>query len=80
MKKDTICPVPWMHLNFEPNGKVVPCCFDKDAKHVLGNITTNSFHSIWKSDKYRAFRQAILKNRQEIDICKNCSEGTQVWS
>ncbi len=70
----------WSGSVFTWDGKVVPCCFDKDAKHVLGNITTNSFKSIWKSNKYRAFRQAILKNRQEIDICKNCSEGTQVWS
>jgi hypothetical protein len=46
----------------------------------LGDIATNSFKSIWKSQKYRAFRQVILNNRQEIDICKNCSEGTQVWS
>jgi radical SAM protein with 4Fe4S-binding SPASM domain len=70
----------WSGSVFTWDGKVVPCCFDKDAKHVLGNISTNSFNSIWKSAKYRAFRQAILINRQEIDICKNCSEGTQVWS
>jgi radical SAM protein with 4Fe4S-binding SPASM domain len=70
----------WSGSVFTWDGKVVPCCFDKDAKHVLGSITENTFKSIWKSEKYRAFRQAILKNRQEIDICKNCSEGTQVWS
>ncbi len=70
----------WSGSVFTWDGKVVPCCFDKDAKHILGNITTNSFNSIWKSQKYRQFRKAILNNRQEIDICKNCSEGTQVWS
>jgi radical SAM protein with 4Fe4S-binding SPASM domain len=70
----------WSGSVFTWDGKVVPCCFDKDAKHVLGNISTDSFKSIWKSEKYRAFRQAILKDRQKIDICKNCSEGTQVWS
>jgi radical SAM protein with 4Fe4S-binding SPASM domain len=61
------------------DGKVVPCCFDKDAKHVLGTIQEISFNEIWSSEKYKAFRKAVLKNRQEIDICKNCSEGTQVW-
>jgi radical SAM protein with 4Fe4S-binding SPASM domain len=70
----------WSGSVFTWDGKVVPCCIDKDAKHVLGTITENTFESIWKSAKYRAFRQAILINRQEIDICKNCSEGTQVWS
>ena len=62
------------------DGKVVPCCFDKDASHVLGNVTDQHFQGIWKSKEYQKFRYAVLVNRQEIDICKNCSEGTKVWS
>ena len=62
------------------DGKVVPCCFDKDASHVLGSMKEQSFDQIWKSKAYKQFRFSILKNRQEIDICKNCSEGTKVWS
>jgi radical SAM protein with 4Fe4S-binding SPASM domain len=62
------------------DGKVVPCCFDKDASHVLGNVTDQHFRGIWKSKEYQKFRYAVLVNRQEIDICKNCSEGTKVWS
>ncbi len=63
------------------DGKVVPCCFDKDAKHVLGELTKETtFDEIWNSERYQAFRQAILKNRNAIDICKNCSEGAKVWA
>ena len=62
------------------DGKVVPCCFDKDASHVLGNVTDQHFRGIWKSKEYQKFRYSVLVNRQEIDICKNCSEGTKVWS
>lgn len=69
----------WSGSVFTWDGKVVPCCFDKDAKHVLGSIQEKSFNEIWFSEKYKSFRKAVLKNRQEIDICKNCSEGTQVW-
>ena len=65
------CVVTW-------DGVVVPCCFDKDAKHQLGDLKKQSFKELWKSDKYQNFRQSILKSRQEIDICKNCSEGTKV--
>lgn len=61
------------------DGKVVPCCFDKDAKHVLGEIENNDFNSIWRSKEYTSFRQRILTARNEIDICKNCSEGAKVW-
>jgi radical SAM protein with 4Fe4S-binding SPASM domain len=61
------------------DGLVVPCCFDKDAMHKLGDLKGKSFQEIWKSDTYRQFRNSILKSRKEIDICSNCSEGTKVW-
>jgi radical SAM protein with 4Fe4S-binding SPASM domain len=62
------------------DGKVVPCCFDKDAQHSMGSLDKQSFQEIWRTEKYRNFRQAILSNRKEIDICSNCSEGTKVWN
>lgn len=62
------------------DGKVVPCCFDKDAQHVLGSVIENDFHLIWKSEKYHSFRRSILNNRNGIEICQNCSEGTKVWA
>jgi radical SAM protein with 4Fe4S-binding SPASM domain len=62
------------------DGKVVPCCFDKDAKHQLGDLTESSFRSIWKSPSYEQFRKRVMSNRSQIDICTNCTEGTQVWS
>jgi radical SAM protein with 4Fe4S-binding SPASM domain len=65
------CVITW-------DGLVVPCCFDKDAKHQLGDLRQQNFKDVWISQTYQSFRQAILKSRQEIDICKNCSEGTVV--
>lgn len=67
------CVITW-------DGKIVPCCFDKDAQHQLGDLNTKSFHTIWKSDLYKSFRSRVLKSRKEIDICTNCSEGTKVWA
>lgn len=61
------------------DGLVVPCCFDKDAKHQLGNLKTQSFKQIWHNDKYKRFRSALMTGRKNIDICANCSEGTKVW-
>ncbi len=62
------------------DGKVVPCCFDKDAQFVLGNLNTNSYAEIWNSEKYVAFRKQVIMDRSQIEICKNCSEGTKVWA
>ncbi len=67
------CVITW-------DGKVVPCCFDKDAQHQLGNLQTTDFREIWQSKLYYNFRKQLLINRQAIDICKNCTEGTKVWN
>ena len=62
------------------DGKVVPCCFDKDASHVLGDVSQQEFKKIWNSSAYQKFRYTVLTKRDEIEICRNCSEGTKVWS
>ena len=61
------------------DGLVVPCCFDKDAMHQLGNLKNESFKQIWKNDNYKQFRRELIKSRKNIDICANCSEGESVW-
>lgn len=65
------CVITW-------DGKVVPCCFDKDANYDMGNLSNQAFLDIWHNPKYRSFRTKLLSSRKEIDICSNCSEGTQV--
>lgn len=67
------CVITW-------DGKVVPCCFDKDATHRLGDLQTQTFAQVWHSPPYYRFRRSILKSRKNIDICANCSEGTKVWA
>jgi radical SAM protein with 4Fe4S-binding SPASM domain len=62
------------------DGIVVPCCFDKDAKHQFGNIADGGFQLVWQNGKYKSFRSALLKSRKQIDICTNCTEGTKVWT
>ncbi|TAH41807.1 MAG: radical SAM protein [Bacteroidetes bacterium] len=62
------------------DGNVVPCCFDKDAGHKMGTLHEKTFSEIWNDSGYLAFRKSLLANRKEIDICKNCSEGTGVWA
>jgi radical SAM protein with 4Fe4S-binding SPASM domain len=61
------------------DGLVVPCCFDKDATHRLGNLQTQSFREVWQSEAYRDFRNQLTNGRKNIDICSNCSEGLKVW-
>ena len=70
----------WSSCVVTVNGEVVPCCFDKDAKYQLGKLKSKSLRRIWKSEDYTHFRSRILTNRNGVDICKNCSEGSKVWA
>lgn len=65
------CVVTW-------DGKVVPCCFDKDAQHPMGSAN-EGFKDTWRGEEYHRFRTQILSGRDQLDICKNCTEGTKVW-
>lgn len=66
------CVITW-------DGKLVPCCFDKDATHQMGDMKSQSFKEIWQGAEYKSFRETILKGRSHIDICQNCTEGCEVW-
>ena len=67
------CVITW-------DGSVIPCCFDKDANFKLGELKDASFQEIWKGEAYRDFRKTLFNGRENIEICKNCSEGTKVWA
>lgn len=77
---DNHCWKMWHSCVITWDGKVVPCCFDKDANFVLGNLNEQSFKDIWFGEQYHTFRTSLLKSRSEIEICKNCTEGTKVWA
>ncbi|AGA77229.1 radical SAM/SPASM domain-containing protein [Echinicola vietnamensis] len=56
------------------DGDVVPCCFDKDASHKMGNLGETALSHIWSTGAYNTFRKQLLEDRKQIEICKNCSE------
>jgi radical SAM protein with 4Fe4S-binding SPASM domain len=67
------CVITW-------DGKVIPCCFDKDAHHQMGDVSKFELKKIWKSPAYHQFRKSILKSRSEIEMCQNCTEGMRIWA
>ncbi|MEL6650241.1 MAG: radical SAM/SPASM domain-containing protein [Bacteroidota bacterium] len=76
---DNQCWKLWHGAEITWDGKVLPCCFDKDAQYEMGSLQEASFKSVWRSQAYEDFRNRLLQSRSSIDICQNCSEGTQVW-
>jgi radical SAM protein with 4Fe4S-binding SPASM domain len=79
-KLENHCWKMWQSCVITWDGKVIPCCFDKDAQYALGDLSLNSFAEIWNGKSYEHFRSMLLQSRSEIEMCKNCTEGTKVWA
>jgi radical SAM protein with 4Fe4S-binding SPASM domain len=77
MKTNTICAIPWMHLNFEPNGKVVPCCLTSTHNYFAGDLTTDSIEEIWNSDNMKSLRLQMI-NGEQPKICSTCFNKERV--
>jgi radical SAM protein with 4Fe4S-binding SPASM domain len=69
------CARLWFNPVITWDGKVLPCCFDKDAEYVMGDLNVDSFRDIWDGPKYRIFRKSILTGRHMIEMCRNCTSG-----
>lgn len=65
----------WSSTVITHDGKVIPCCFDKDASYLLGDINESGLKRIWTNNNYKKFRKKILTGRKDISICCNCTEG-----
>lgn len=77
MSKDTLCVVPWVHLNFEPNGKVVPCCLTSHHNYFAGDLTNQPIEEIWNSKNMKELRQQFLAG-EEPKICATCFDREKV--
>ena len=70
----------WQGAVLTWDGRVVPCCFDKDAHHVMGKLGDQSMAEIWHNEAYAAFRRTLFADRAGIPMCTNCSEGSHVYA
>lgn len=69
------CARLWFNPVVTWDGKVLPCCFDKDADYIMGDLREQSFREIWHGRRYLEFRRAVLSGREKIPICRNCTSG-----
>jgi radical SAM protein with 4Fe4S-binding SPASM domain len=77
MDKSTVCVVPWIHLNFEPNGKIVPCCLTSHHNYFAGDLNKQTIEQIWNSKNMKDLRLQFLNN-EEPKICGTCFDREKV--
>jgi len=73
------CKRVWTNAVFTWDGRLAACCFDKDAEHSFGIWNGVPFFDLWRSERGMLFRRRILKNRHEIPMCRNCTEGIKTY-
>ena len=69
----------WRGAVVTTDGDVVPCCFDKNGNHVMGNLNDNSFSEIWRGQEYIKFRSNVINSRSLEDICNGCPQGSRLF-
>ena len=73
------CWKAWHSAVMTWDGKLVPCCFDKDADFVLGEYQEASLDAIWNNTESNTFLSKLQHSRESIPMCTNCSEGVKIW-
>lgn len=67
------CKRLWSGSVINSRGEVLPCCFDKDSTYVFGDLKQKSFQDCYQSNKANRFRKSLLENRQQFEMCRNCT-------
>jgi radical SAM protein with 4Fe4S-binding SPASM domain len=73
----TFCALPWVHLAFEPNGKVIPCCLTSDSNYFSGDLNTMTIEEVWNSDNMKKLRKQMMTG-VEPNVCRKCFDKERV--
>lgn len=63
----------WSGAVINAQGEVLPCCFDKASEFSFGNLNEKSFTENWHNKKASGFKESILQNRKQYEMCRNCT-------
>jgi hypothetical protein len=66
---DTICAIPWMHLEIRNNGSITPCCMSNSV--TIGNIESTTLDDAFSSDYMNSLRKQFLAGDKPKE-CNSC--------
>lgn len=67
------CDLPNYALYIKPDGKVLSCCHDLEARNVMGDVSTQSVLQAWFGPRFSALRSALNRGDRSVsDLCKAC--------
>lgn len=77
MTSDKICVVPWIHLNIESDGRVIPCCLTSAHDYVVGDAKTQTTSEILNSEPMKQLRLDMMRG-VEPKICNKCFDQERI--
>jgi MoaA/NifB/PqqE/SkfB family radical SAM enzyme len=67
---ESICAIPWMHLEIRSEGNFSPCCMSVESTKI-GSVQTTSMQDAFNSDFMTSLRQEFLEGKKP-SVCKVC--------
>ncbi len=61
------------HFGIHADGTVVPCCLDKEAHIVLGNVAECSLSDILAGERAKSIREGFENGYLVEDLCQRCT-------
>jgi radical SAM protein with 4Fe4S-binding SPASM domain len=59
-----------------PNGDVVLCCMDYSLKHIIGNLLTDDYDSLYlSSELIKIMKENKKTTHSKCSICKSCDNA-----
>ena len=67
------CVGLWFEMAVYSDGRAVTCCFDADAKQVVGDVNENSLYKIWHSKRFNHYRHSHrMREWRAFPLCNQC--------
>lgn len=54
-----------------PNGEVILCCQDYALKHILGNLKTENYQTLFKGKEFLKVKNGLINKNSNI-LCRHC--------
>ena len=60
-----------------PNGDVVLCCYDFGLQHILGNLITEDYNSLFTSETFQRLRLGLDDDSVDL-LCRYCENASSI--
>jgi hypothetical protein len=61
-----------------PNGDVMACCMDYGLEHRFGNLLTDTYEDLFKSEGYKYLIEGLKADASYDILCRTCKEAVNI--